>query len=144
MTNPVSAITDASYWYLGYALPNEEAGLAFVEVYREAVEETGKPPTGKIKLESRIEVIDDDYTPKLMSAHFPLAKISHDGIMYFRGFRLAIPIPILIERPGLQRGGSNVLFWDGTVEFIPYPGKWPMTEKFIRALESLDALKEKK
>ena len=51
---------------------------------------------------------------------------------------------MMIERPGLQRGGSNVLFMDGRVEFIPYPGKWPMTEKFIKALESLDELKVKK
>ena len=57
---------------------------------------------------------------------------------------LRIPLPILIERPGLQRGGSNVLFLDGRIEFMPYPGPWPMTEKFIKALESLDELKEKK
>ena len=53
------------------------------------------------------------------------------------------PIPVIIERPGLQKGGSNVLFLDGHVEFIAYPGKWPMTEKFIKALESLDELKVK-
>ena len=51
--------------------------------------------------------------------------------------------PLFIERPGLQRGGSNVLFWDGHVEFMEYPGPWPMTEKFIKALESLDELKVK-
>jgi hypothetical protein len=33
-----------------------------------------------------------------------------------------------------------VLFLDGHTEFVPYPGKFPMTKRFIEALESLDAL----
>ncbi|MCH7960477.1 MAG: hypothetical protein IID08_10105 [Candidatus Hydrogenedentes bacterium] len=51
-------------------------------------------------------------------------------------------VPLLIERPGLHKDGAHVLYHDGHVEFIEYPGKFPMTEKFIRALESLDELKE--
>ena len=35
------------------------------------------------------------------------------------------------------------VFLDGTVKFVEYPGPWPMTEKFIKALESLDELKVK-
>jgi len=36
--------------------------------------------------------------------------------------------------------GGNVLFMDGHVEFMRYPGKWPMTEETVEILESLDAL----
>ena len=50
-------------------------------------------------------------------------------------------IPVIIERPDWYEGGSNVLFMDGHVEFIKYPGPFPMTEAFIEELRSLDALK---
>lgn len=30
-------------------------------------------------------------------------------------------------------GGSNVLYMDGHVEFIPYPGKWPITRLYMVA-----------
>lgn len=165
VANPVSAITDASYWYMGYALPNEKAGLAFVDAYRKAIEESGQPPTGEIELESPIEIIDVEYAHKPMSVISPLNTMvstsffDQDGkqvgsgvsiesepnevaFNYGGSFRI-IPLPIFIERPSLQRGGSNVVWGDGTVEFIPYPGPWPMTERFIKALESLDALKVK-
>ena len=48
---------------------------------------------------------------------------------------------MLIERPGLHKNGANVLFFDGHVEFFEYPGPFPMTQKFITALEELDELK---
>jgi len=124
-----TAITVDGYWYLGYALPDEEAGMVFVKAYREFFEETGKPP-----IDDRIEAR------------------THDGgdggwIDRLRGQwherESGSPIPVFIERPGHLRGGSNVLFLDGHVEFMKYPGPWPMTEKFIKALESLDALKVK-
>ena len=47
----------------------------------------------------------------------------------------------MIERPGMHETGASVLFLDGHVEFMRYPGKFPMTEKVIKALESLDNLK---
>lgn len=47
-------------------------------------------------------------------------------------------IPILIERPDLHGDGGHVLFMDGHVEFVPFPGPFPMTEKFIDGLRSLD------
>ena len=66
-------------------------------------------------------------------------------------------VPCLIERPHLYPGpfglylfgaiplskpalGGMVMYLDGHVEFIPYPGKWPMTEKTITTLTELAAL----
>jgi len=51
-------------------------------------------------------------------------------------------IPVLIERPELHGGGGHVLYLDGHVEFVPYPGKFPMTEDYIAGLRALDALGE--
>ena len=50
-------------------------------------------------------------------------------------------IPLLIERPGHHDNGAHVLFMDGHVEFIDYPGKFPMTEEFISELEKISAMK---
>ena len=50
-------------------------------------------------------------------------------------------IPVLIERPWNHKpAGGNVLFMDGHVAFIRYPGAWPMTEATIGTLEALDQM----
>jgi len=151
--------TDVSYWYLGYALYNEEMGLAFVEAYKEAVGQSGAPPTGAIELAVPIEVQRYHEESVERGKESIVAPRVYSAIAPFAGSYLGAPpskgtqgtpsveswrVPIIIERPGLLKGGAHVLWNDRTVEFIPYPGKWPMTEKFIKALESLDALKEEK
>lgn len=49
-------------------------------------------------------------------------------------------LPIVIERPERHGDGGHVLYMDDHVEFVPYPGKFPMTPAFIEGLRSLDAL----
>jgi prepilin-type processing-associated H-X9-DG protein len=49
-------------------------------------------------------------------------------------------IPVMIERPELHGNGGHVLYMDGHVEFVPYPGKFPMVPSFVEGLRSLDAL----
>lgn len=150
-TEPTSAITDDSFWYLGYELQTEEAGLLFVEAYKKAVAKTGEPPKAevlKVGLHNSAYGVETDEISRLSHYNFFLSRNSVllDALsvaMSTGNQRDASTAPAFIERPGLQRGGSHVLWSDGTVEFIPYPGKWPMTEKFIKALESLDELKVK-
>jgi len=130
--NLASSVTDASYWYLGGTHLYEATGYSFLEYYKETVAKTGKPPTrDDIALNFSWMSIERRRGGSLT---FLLPGVSAQKSFY----------PVMIERPGLQRGGSHVLYTNGYVEFIPYPGKWPMTEKFIKALESLDALKVKK
>jgi prepilin-type processing-associated H-X9-DG protein len=47
-------------------------------------------------------------------------------------------IPAMVEHPGLYGDGGHVLFMDGHVEFMEYPGEFPMTGRFIAALESFE------
>jgi prepilin-type processing-associated H-X9-DG protein len=48
-------------------------------------------------------------------------------------------IPVLIERIGNHEPeGGHVLFMDGHVEYIEFPGKFPMTKAFIEGLQSLE------
>lgn len=131
----VPIFTDDSYWYLGYRIENEEEGLAFVEAYRKIVESGDgfawtrpiETSVGSILLldegETRFQIIESNSVP------------SGGSLSRSR-------IPILVERPGMHESGANVLFADGHAEFVEYPGEFPMTEKFIRALERLDELKE--
>ncbi|MCL4693921.1 MAG: hypothetical protein KJ060_15590 [Candidatus Hydrogenedentes bacterium] len=49
-------------------------------------------------------------------------------------------VPVMVERPELHGNGGHVLYMDGHVEFVPYPGPFPMTVAFIDGLRSLDRL----
>lgn len=131
--DPLSIIDDHSYWYLGYAIPNEEAGLAFIEAYKKAVK-NGEAPGEELEVAAASTIM------RLREGieRFFITDINDPA----SSARIQSEIPIMIERPGLQEGGSNVLYMDGHVAFIKYPGIFPMTEKFIQALESLDTLKK--
>ena len=131
--NPLSVIGDHSYWYLGYVVTDEGAGLALVEAYRAAVEKGAVP-------NEDLEVAGAATIMRLREGveRFLITDINDAS----SAARIQSSLHIMIERPELQSGGSNVLFMDGHVEFIKYPGKFPMTEKFIQALQSLDALKK--
>jgi hypothetical protein len=53
----------------------------------------------------------------------------------------AAQTPVFIERPGHylpHYSGGCVGYLDGNVEYIDYPGKFPMTKEFIEMLETLD------
>ena len=55
--------------------------------------------------------------------------------------RMMSKIPLLIERLGNHDPpGGNVLYLDGHFEWHSYPYSWPMTEKTVSILESLDNL----
>ena len=145
-TNPSFVVRDDSYWYLGYALPNEAAGLAFVEAYRKAVAETGAPPVGDVIKVEPYALGDGAMVDEL----FRLSNIRLSGLRSLlrpdpvdRPSLDGVSPPVVVERPGLHRNGAHILDEYGQVEFLEYPGEFPMTEKFIKALESLDALKEK-
>ena len=122
----------SSYWYTGYALSNEEDALAFVDAYKKLVKE-GKPLPKQIPLADGKKV----YAFKDGVERFLISDVNNPSA----SAQIRSSIPVLIDRPGSHPGGANVLYMDGHVEFVPYPGKFPMTEKFIKALESVDALR---
>ncbi len=134
-SDPQSAIADHSYWYLGYMLPDEAAGLAFVRVFRAAA------IAGEV-LSADIDAPDLDQGSiyRLREGIERLLITDINDPRAATGFQSTIPI--MIERPGFHEGGANVLFLDGHVEFISYPGKFPMTESFIQALESLKDVRQ--
>lgn len=131
LREPLSVVDDRSYWYLGYLLPDEDTGLVFLEAFKGAVK------AGQ-QLEDDIEIGGFGTVYRLRDGveRTAVTDINNSGAAR----EMRARIPIMIERPGLQDGGSNVLFLDGHVEFVPYPGRFPMTEDFIAALLTLDTL----
>jgi hypothetical protein len=116
--------------YLGYAVVDESAGLAFLDAY----EQYG--PEGLAG-----EDIENDETPqgailRLREGvdRFFITDINDPGA----SSRAQAGIPVLWEVPGNRaESGGWVLYMDGHVEWKPYPGEFPMTEAFITRLRSL-------
>lgn len=133
--DPASAVTDESYWYLGYALPDEERGMAFVDWYREQASLGSIPSPSVIERgDVRIRRLRDEIDSRLFQDDIESSKIERP-----KGDNTRPPstVPVLIERPGLFDGGGHVTYADGGTFFRPYPGEYPMTREFIEGLESL-------
>ena len=136
----VDDVDDRSYFYLGWLVTTEEEGLALLDAYESLDlaqrDEELAVPEGKgnvggnkiFRLRDGIErfLITDINQPPPSAA-------------------LQNRIPIMWDRLGQHEvEGGNVLYMDGHVEFIRYPGKFPMTEKFMKRLEEISAKKSAK
>ncbi len=127
-------IDDQSYYYLGYALTSEEEMLAFLERYPDFIAEGA------------------DFTQDLPA---PPGLGSFGGDV-FRRFRqnvcentdmLPRDIPVMFDATTLKDdwqgfhhvpGGANILYLDGHIEFLRYPGKFPMTKAVVEEFTKLD------
>lgn len=47
-------------------------------------------------------------------------------------------VPVIWEWPTNHEGGGHVLYLDRHIEFVSYPGRFPMTEKFMEALRKIE------
>ena len=128
----VFAFDNSSYWYLGYAIPDEKTGLAFVEAYRKQAASGG------------------DFTADLKDAEGNTLWRLREGVERFfiqdindpaAGSKVQSSLPVIMERPGQHEGQINVLFMDGHVETREYPGDFPASKPFIDALAALDTLR---
>lgn len=120
---------DWSYVYLGYVVENEAEFLAFSKAYRNRMAlglgfdadlaggtgPNAAPPLRRLKSLTALRAAGD-----------PLADRAH-------------AIPVVIEWPEnhLYPGG-HVVYLDGHREFVPFPGKFPMTPAIITELRALD------
>lgn len=134
-------LDDHSYFYLSHAVLNDQEMAAFADAYRKAV------------------VLD----PKALNEDFfvPVGSGNNGGDRLLRlrgrmerllagrrgsstdksGEQVLSRVPVLIERLGNHKDpGGHVLYLDGHVEFVPYPGPFPMTKETVALLESLDAM----
>jgi prepilin-type processing-associated H-X9-DG protein len=120
---------DHSYFYLGHLVQDEDELLALIEAYRAAVD-AGDDVSGDL-------VTPDGQVFPRLSENLSLTPQEQSQI------------PVMFDAtPAIERGwgggfqhvpgGANVLYMDGHVDFIKYPAKWPMTERVLMALDSIN------
>lgn len=131
---------DWSYMYLGYLLQDDEDVALFAEAYREHIVK-GVPFDDIPRPNSGVK-------PRMLYVlrHGAERFVMTTSDMRHRdaAARAASRVPVLIERPGNHdKPGGHVAYLDGHVEWIDYPGKWPMTRETMRILRRLDALGER-
>jgi prepilin-type processing-associated H-X9-DG protein len=133
-------VMDQSYFYLGWVVTTEEEGLALLDAYESLdLEKRGED----VKVAEGKGTVGGNKILRLREGieRFLITDINQPG----RPRELASKVPIMWDRPGQHgTGGGNVLYIDGRVEFVKYPGKFPMTEKFIKKLEKISAKKKAK
>lgn len=123
-------LDDWSYVYLGYVIENEEEGLAFLNAYADRIKSKGD-------FEADLPVTAGQGNNGTALLHRLRKPETFTGDLEYLQSRAHL-IPVVIEWPGDFHKGSKVVFLDGHTEVIPYPGKFPMTEKFITALRATD------
>lgn len=125
-----------SYYYLGYAMTNEEQARAFLDAYRQRLREGGdfsedlEVPAGMgfggsdriMRLQEGVERFEvEDFDDPLE------ASVAQSEI------------PVMIDRDTYHiPGGINVLYMDGHVEFLKMESKWPAQQWFLDELAEID------
>jgi prepilin-type processing-associated H-X9-DG protein len=122
-------IHDDSYVYLGYVIPDQETLERFATGYQQQIA-AGGDFTGNL-----LEGEDAVHRMREGVERFLITDINSPVNPAYAQFNL----PVLIEWPDNHVGvrGGNVLFMDGDVEWIDYPGKFPMTEEAMGVLTQL-------
>lgn len=127
---------DNSYFYLGYLVTNDEEMEQFARVYADML-------VAGMRMEGDFEFPESKGVGDLWRLRTGIERVLFTEAEASSGsdHRARAQVPLLIERIGNHGvDGGNVVYLDGHVEFIRYPGEWPMTEKTVRILNELDAL----
>lgn len=135
INDPRLMVDDHSFLYLGYVALNDTEVDAFALRYRETLG-AGRRMEGDLAMSVGAGSGGTDVLYALRSE-------AVDRINAARPEQpvSASAIPVLIERPEhYGAAGGHVLYLDGHVAFLSFPGPWPMTEKTVNTLLALDAM----
>ena len=123
--------------YFGYAVNNENAANVFLDAY----EQYGP------------EDLPDDYLNSEAPSPSEVVQRLREGVERFYIKDINDPndsatvqarIPVLWELPGShEEAGGYVLYLDGHVEWLPYPGPFPMTETLVSRIQGITAQAQK-
>lgn len=150
-------VDDHSYWYLGYMMLTDNHIRFFTELYAATAIQADPPFYLYLPEGNYVPVLDYPDTTQLVEAgavamvpldagvsamnvvQWPLSIRGDEGDALIATARSRVPV--LVERPNHHgKPGGHVLYLDGHVEFVEYPGKWPMTKQTIEGLTALDSL----
>ena len=143
---------NSSYLYLGYFVWDDATVEAFAVAREKQVRSGGSFDTDLVadapvhvlkRLDRGVyrEMITDDDSEKpewayLKHPHSEIPVLIERPREYPGPNGLLYPIQLPLSSPTV---GGCVLYLDGHTEFIEYPGKWPMTERTIKALTALSS-----
>ena len=133
-----AAIDDHSYFYLGYLVCDSAQAKAFARAYADRAAEGGAFDTDLIVPQGQ----GNFGTGRIHRLRTNLAPIAPKDLDETQRAVLLSKIPIIVQRPKktcLGEGGI-VLYLDNHVEYLPYPGPFPMTPECIDALKQIDRL----
>jgi len=134
-------LADHSYFYLSHAVLNDREMAAFADAYRKAVTLGPKALNEDFVVPAGSGNNGGDRLLRLREEMRPLLAGAGGSSTDESGHDVLSRVPVLIERLGNHKDpGGHVLYLDGHVEFVPYPGPFPMTKETVALLESLDAL----
>ncbi len=132
-------ITDHSYFYLGWVTTNETEAMGVLDAYESMDLDVQRDLDLNVEEGKGNGGSDTIFRTREGIERFLIADINDPQA----GSRTASSIPAMWERPHHHNPkGGNVLFNDGHVEFLRYPGKFPMSRSFIERLERISAQKE--
>jgi prepilin-type processing-associated H-X9-DG protein len=142
-SDPAVILDDHSYFYLGYVVTNEKEMRSFAKTYKESISKG-------LKFDDDLHVADGSRISRLRRETG--RSIGEESSRSQESLEERV-IPVVIERPtnhvtmrdfilGIwdARAGGNVLYLDGHVEWLDYPGKWPMTTTTVDTLLELDGM----
>ena len=133
---------DVKTGYLGFLINDEESGLRVLDAYEQlGPEGLGDPET----LRQYKESLGTESAPALMPLQEGVERFLITDINNPAGAaQVQSSIPITWEMPGpLRPDGGYVTYMDGHVEWVSYPGKFPMTPEFIARLNAIAASRKK-
>ncbi len=136
LEDPEILFNDRWFMYLGYVVRNERELEAFAEAYWERV------GMGK-RFDEDLKVAPGEGncgTDTLYRFREGIERVLMNAPDRDPAASVALSeIPVMIERVGNNHEpkGGHVLYMDGHVDYVPYPGKWPMTETTVTILRAL-------
>jgi hypothetical protein len=134
-------LDDHSYFYLSHAVLNDREMAAFSDAYRKAVALGPKALNEDFVVPAGSGNNGGDRLLRLRGNMGPLLAGAGDPGTDKNGQQVLSRVPVLIERLGNhKKPGGHVQYLDRHVEFVPYPGPFPMTKETVALLESLDAM----
>jgi prepilin-type processing-associated H-X9-DG protein len=135
--DPTIMIDDQSYFYLGYAITNQDELQAFAQAYKQQIADDGT-------FAENLPVPEGTGTAGTNTLHRLRedlhARLNSDNTNNIEAASFDAKLPLLIERNGHHEPpGGNVLYFDGHVEYIKH-GEWPMTDETHAILNDLDKI----
>lgn len=139
--DPAVLLDDHSYFYLSHAVLNDREMAAFADAYRKAVALGPKALNEDFVVPAGSGNNGGDRLLRLRGNMGALLAGAGGSSTDKNGQQVLSRVPVLIERLGNhKKPGGHVLYLDRHVEFVPYPGPFPMTKETVALLESLDAM----